>query len=431
MEDYIINTDQFQLTQMEFLLRLLVACGIGFLVGLEREHKALEQNEEAFAGIRTYILLALLGFVGAGLNYLFGPWMLPLIVFSVIALTAISYWVTASKGNIGGTAELTTILVVLLGTLTFHGELLISSMIAVLLVVLLSAKLKLQNVIEKISGEEMYDFLRFVVIALLLFPFLPDETYGPYDVLNPKEIGWVILLTSGLGLVGYIMMRVFGTHKGILLTGIVGGFVSSTAVTWVFSKRSKEHPALSVHCAIAILAASSIMILRVGIWVFVFNPKLMETLLVPIIIMFVAAISVPIILFIRNKQNKQTETEMPPGKPLNLKGALIFGLIYTFILFAVAYANSIYGERGIFIASGIAGLTDVDAITISVSRLAGQSIELLSAQFAIIIATVSNTIVKAGIAMWSGSKEMRKYILLGYGVVFVAALIGVGILSIS
>src|SRR5688572_14064618 len=114
MEDYIINTDQFQLTQLEFLTRLLVACGIGFLVGLEREHKALEQNEEAFAGIRTYIFLALLGFVGAALNFLFGPWMLPLIVFSVIALTAISYWVTASKGNIGGTAELTTILVVLL-----------------------------------------------------------------------------------------------------------------------------------------------------------------------------------------------------------------------------------------------------------------------------------------------------------------------------
>jgi uncharacterized membrane protein (DUF4010 family) len=429
MEEYIINTDTFQLTQLEFLMRLLVAGGIGFLVGLEREHRALEQNEESFAGIRTFIFLALLGFLGAALNYLFGPWMLPLIVFSVIALTAISYWVTASAGNIGGTVELTTIIVVLLGTLVFHGHLLISSMIAVVLVVLLNAKLQLQNVIGQISGEEMYDFIRFVVVALLIFPFLPDETYGPYDVLNPKEIGWVILLTSGLGFVGYVMMRAFGTHKGILLTGIVGGFVSSTAVTWVFSKRSKEHPTLSVHCAIAILAASSIMILRVGIWVFVFNQPLMEQLLVPIIIMFIAAIGVPVFLYLRNGENKKPDTKLPPGKPLNLKGAAIFGLIYTVILFAVAYANSIYGERGIYIASGIAGLTDVDAITISMSRLAGRSVEMLSAQHAIIIAAVSNTIVKAIIAIWSGSIEMRKYILLGYGAVFMAGVIGFLILG--
>lgn len=430
MDQYIINTEQFQLTQLDFLTRLLVAGGIGLLVGLEREHTALAKNEEVFAGIRTYIFLALLGFLGAAANYLVGPWMLPLIVFAVIVLTAISYWVTASAGNIGGTAELTTILVVLLGTLAFHGELLISSMIAVVLVVLLSAKLKLQSVIGKISTEEMYDFIRFIVVALLIFPFLPNETYGPYEVLNPREIGWVILLTSGLGLIGYMMMRVFGSHKGILLTGIVGGLVSSTAVSWVFSKRSKEQPALSVYCAIAILAASSIMIVRVGIWVFVFNPTLMKNLLAPLGIMFIAAIGVPLILYIRNRDDKKSESDMPPGKPLNLKGAAVFGLIYTFILLAVAYASSIYGERGIYIASGIAGLTDVDAITISVSRLAGQAIDIRNAQYAILIATMSNTIVKAVIALWAGSREMRRYILLGYGAVFVAGLVGFLLLQV-
>jgi uncharacterized membrane protein (DUF4010 family) len=303
-------------------------------------------------------------------------------------------------------------------------------MIAVVMVVLLSAKLKLQSVIEQISDEEMYDFIRFIVVALLIFPFLPNETYGPYEVLNPREIGWVILLTSGLGLIGYIMMRIFGSHKGILLTGIVGGLVSSTAVSWVFSKRSKEQPALSVYCAIAILAASSIMIVRVGIWVFIFNREIMQDLLAPLAIMFVAAIGVPIILYLKNRDNKKTDAEMPPGKPLNLKGAAVFGLIYTFILFAVAYASSIYGERGIYIASGIAGLTDVDAITISVSRLAGQTIDIRNAQYAILIATMSNTIVKAVIALWAGSLEMRRYILLGYGAVFVAGLAGFVILSI-
>ena len=430
MDNFLIDTAEFQITQGQFLIRLLVACGIGFLIGLEREHTALTKKEEAFAGIRTFIFLSLIGFVGAAMHYLFGPWIFAGIFLSVILLTSISYWVTSKRGDIGGTAELTILLAVLLGALTFLGYMEISVMITVIMIVLLSSKLKMQEVIGQITHDELYDFIRFVVIALLIFPFLPNTTYGPYDVLNPREIGWVVIVTSGVGLIGYTLMRVLGAHKGILLTGIIGGLVSSTAVTWVFSKKSKESPALSAYCAIAILAASSIMVIRVMIWVFIFNRSLFTELLLPLLIVFLAAIGVTLFIYLRNRDDKKVDTDIPAGKPLNIKGALVFGLLYMIIILAVAYANDVFGEEGIYLASGIAGLSDVDAITISVSKLAMGSISVISAQNAILIATLSNTLVKMGIALWTGSTELRKFILLGYGAIFVAALIGFAILNL-
>ena len=430
MDTYIINTAEFQITQSEFIIRLLVACGIGFLIGLEREHNALLKNEEAFAGIRTFIFISLLGFIGAAMHFLFGPWMLAGVVFSVIVLTSISYWVTSTKGDIGGTAELTTIIAVLLGAFTFLGHQVLSMMITVILVVLLSSKLKLQSVIGQITNEEMYDFIRFVVVALLIFPFLPNETYGPYDVINPREIGWVILLTSGLGFVGYVLMRFMGADKGILLSGIIGGLVSSTAVTWVFSRKSKEAPSLSLNCAIAILAASSIMMIRVLLWVIVFNTELLRSFALPLGIVFLGAIGVTLYFYFLEKKEKKSNTSIPLGKPLNLTGALVFGVIYTVIIFAVAYASDTFGDKGIYITSGIGGLSDIDAITISVSKLSKNGIPILAAQNAILIATIANTLVKAGISIWAGSMEIRKYIYIGYGAIFLAALIAFAVLNI-
>ncbi len=430
MDPFIIDIPELQLTQVEFVISLLEASGIGFLIGLEREHSALAKKEEEFAGIRTFIFLSLMGFLGAALNFLISPWIFVAIAGGIIILTSISYWVLAhGRGAIGGTSELTAIIAVMLGGLTFLGYIEMSLMITVIIVVLLSLKFKLQTVIGQITHDEMYDFIRFVVVALLIFPFLPDTTYGPYDVINPREIGWVILLTSGLGFVGYLLMRVMGAGKGILLSGIVGGLVSSTAVTWVFSRKSKEHPNLSLNCAIAILAASSIMVIRVFIWIIVFNPDLLRTFSLPLGIVFLGAIGVTLYFYFRERKNKQTDAAMSPGKPLKLTGALVFGLIYTAIIFMVAYANNTFGNSGIYITSAIGGLSDIDAITISVTKLSREGISVLTAQNAILLATVANTIVKICIAIWAGSREIRKYIYIGYGVIFLTAVIAFGVLN--
>ncbi|HUR30896.1 MAG TPA: MgtC/SapB family protein [Saprospiraceae bacterium] len=430
MDSYIINTPEFHLTQIEFLIRLLVACGIGFLIGLEREHSALAKKEEEFAGIRTFIFLSLLGFIGGLMHYLLSPWLFIVILASVIILTSMSYWVLAARGDIGGTSEFTTIIVVLLGALTFLGYIEVSLMITVIIVVLLSIKLKLQSVIGQITKEEMYDFIRFVVVALLIFPFLPNQTYGPYNAINPHEIGWVVLLTSGLGFIGYVLMRVLGADKGILFSGIIGGLISSTAVTWVFSRKSKEQPELSLNCATAILAASSIMVIRVLLWIILFNKELLSSFALPLGIVFLGAIGVTLYFYMQEKKSKAPHAEMLPGNPLNLRGALIFGLIYTIIILAVAYASNTFGNSGIYFTSGIGGLSDIDAITISVTKLSKEGISFLTAENAILIATIANTIVKVGIALWAGSKEIRRYIFIGYGVIFLAAVIAFVVLNL-
>lgn len=423
MDSLIIDTPDFKLVQSEFIIRFLVVLGIGFLIGLEREHSALKEKTHSFAGIRTFIFVVLLGFIGAMLAVVFTPWLYIGILISVVLLIAISYRVTASTGDIGSTTEFSVLLAFILGGLSFLGFIEISLMITVVIVVLLSSKLRLQNAIGKISSEELYDFIRFVVLVLLIFPFLPNENLGPFNVLNPREIGWVVILTSGLGFIGYILMKLLGSGKGILLSGIIGGLVSSTAVTWVFAKKSKESVELSLNCAVAILAASSIMILRVLIWTFIFNRELFERLYVAVIFVLLVALAVSITFYFRHKRREDTVTEMVNSKPLDLQGALFFGLVYMVILLVVSYANEYLGEKGMLLSSAIAGLSDIDAITISVSKITGQTLSLELASNAILIATISNTFVKLGIGVWAGSMQLRKRLVVGYGIVFTAVLL--------
>ncbi|HMK05124.1 MAG TPA: MgtC/SapB family protein [Ferruginibacter sp.] len=423
MDELIINTAGFKLSQADFIIRLLVALGMGALIGIERQHTAMKENKESFAGIRTFMFVLLLGFMSAMVFYVLSPWVSFGILAIVAILTGISYWITASKGDIGATTEFTVVIAFLLGTFCFLGFIAISLVITVVVLVLLSAKLKMHAVIGKISGEELYDFIRFVVLALLIFPFLPDSTFGPNNIINPREIGWVIVLTSGLGFIGYILMKFMDSRKGILLSGIIGGLISSTATTWVFAKKSKENEAHSLSCAIAILAASSIMIIRVLVWIFIFNRSLFNQIYLAFIPVFLAAVAVTLYLYFRDKGKEKIESAIRQGKPLDLQGAFVFGIIYVVILLVVNYANETLGEKGMMFSSAIAGLSDIDAITISVSKLAGINLDMLVASKAILIATISNTLVKMGIGMWGGSHALRRYLYLGYGFIFVAALI--------
>jgi uncharacterized membrane protein (DUF4010 family) len=430
MNDYIINAPGFQVTQLDVFIRLLVACGIGLLLGLEREHSAMLKKEHVFAGIRTFVLLALTGFTGAALHFLLSPWVFGAILLAVMALTAISYWITSAKGDIGATSELAGLLAMILGALAFLGYIEISLMITVIILVMLSSKMQLMNVIGRITEEEIYALVRFVVIALLIFPFLPNEDYGPYGVINPREVGLVVILTSGVGFLGYVLMRVLGANKGILLTGIIGGLVSSTMVTWVFSKKSKEQSPLNALYTSAILAACTIMVVRVFLWVFLFNKALLAGLALPLSILFLTAAGATVYFFVRDKKENGHDANLPLGKPLELTNALWFGVLYVGILLVISYANDYLGNEGIYITSGIAGLSDVDAITISVSKMSAISISVSTAQNAILLATLANTVAKFAIALWASSKEMRKHVLLGYGLIFVAALVAFGVLNV-
>lgn len=429
MDEIIIQSLNFQVSQKDFFIRLLVAIGVGFLIGLEREYSAISRKEDRFAGSRTFILVSLLGFVSTLLFYILTPWIFVGSILTLVIIIGISYWITASKGDIGGTTEFSALLAFFLGILTFLGHIELSLIITVIIVALLSIKVTLHTMIGKITQEEMYDFIRFVVTALLIFPFLPDINIGPYNVINPKEIGWVVVLTSGFGFLGYLLMKFMGPGRGILLSGIIGGLVSSTMTTWIFAKKSKESSALSFNCAAAIIAASSVMVVRVIVWVLIFNSSLAPGLLVPVGIILLASVGSTLYFYKKQSKTSSINSEENKGRPLNLQSALVFAMIYTLIIVLVSYTNDYLGEGGIYLSSAIAGLTDIDAITISVSKLSKESLAILYAQNAIIIATICNTLVKIGIALWAGSSELKKYLLVGYGLIFIAGMVGIFVLN--
>lgn len=431
MQDIIfIDTETLHLEQVEFFIRVLVSVGIGFVVGLEREHASLAKKEEIFAGLRTFVLVSLLGFVTSLLSAYYSFWIL-IAGFLAISLTVtVSYWISAQRGQLGGTTEIAILLVYLLGALTLLGQIGITLTITVIMVIFLSLKVKFRTIVGNITQPELYAFIQFVVVTLLIFPFLPSESFGPYDVINPREIGWVIVLTSGAGFVGYILIKFLGTKRGILLTGILGGLVSSTVVTWVFSKRSKTTPEISDSCAVAIMSASTIMILRVVVWILIFNKALLPALGPPLLIILTTALGT--VLFFHRKEISRDESHsrFPLGEPLNLREAIFFGIIYVAILLIVSYANDQFGNRGIFLSSAIAGLTDIDAITISLSKIAGSAKENTAVQIAIIVAILSNTLIKLGISIWAGSHPLKKNMLKGYGLIFIAGILGILLLMI-
>ena len=430
MEDsFIVQIENFQLSELDFLIRMLVTVGVGFVLGLEREFSQSSEKVEVFAGVRTFTLVALLGFLAAFLGIIFNYWIFIAGFLSVVSIVAISYWVSSNEGNIGGTTEFATIFTFLLGGLIFVGNINASLALTVVTVVLLSLKVKLRTIIGQLTQKELYAFVRFVVIALLMLPFLPNIYLGPFNVINPKEIGWVIVLTSGIGFVGYILMKFLGTNRGILLTSILGGLVSSTIVTFTFSKKSKETPELSQNYAVGIFAAATIMVIRMFLWVYIFNVKMLDGLLLPLLIVFFTALGITLFFYKKQSTKPHFKGEMLLGDPLNIKNSLFFGVFYTGILLLVSYASNVYGAKGIYISSAISALTDIDAIAISVSKLGGTSINFLTAQNAILLATLANTVVKIGIAIWMGSKDLKKYVLIGYGFVFIAGIIGFLILN--
>jgi len=429
VDNLIIQIENLKLTEFDFLIRMLVTAGIGFVLGLEREFSQYSEKSETFAGLRTFTLVALLGFLTAYLGITFTYWIFIAGFLGVVSIVAISYWVTASKGDIGSTTEFAIIFTFLLGGLVLVGSINVSLALTVITLVLLSLKLTFRTIIGQLTQKELYAFVRFVAVALLILPFLPNEFYGPYEVINPKEVGWIIVLTSGIGFVGYILMKFLGTDRGILLTSILGGLVSSTLVTFMFSKKSKETPELSQNYAVGIFAASTIMVLRIFLLVFIFNKAMLVELTIPLLIILLTAFGIA--LYFYNKQFKKQHAvdKIVLGDPLNIKNAVFFGIFYMGILLLVSYANNVYGSKGIYVSSAISALTDIDAIAISVSKLGGVTMDLLIAQNAILLATLSNTIVKIGIAVFTGSQQLKKYVLVGYGFIFIAGIVGFLVLN--
>jgi uncharacterized membrane protein (DUF4010 family) len=401
----------------ETLLGFALALAIGGLIGLERERHAYAQKKPTFGGARTFPLVALFGALTGLLGQSLGPWVLVAGLITLAGLVALGYThAQDGKGDdrLGLTSEISAIVVFLiaglpfveLAGLAFAERLLLAGALGTIVMALLALRRPIHEFAERLSYEDMLATVRFALIAVVALPLLPNRAYDPYEVLNPFGIGVVIVLIAGISFVGYFAMRFLGARKGIGATAVAGGLVSSTAVTLTFAGKGREHGALAPAYAFAIGLAAAIMVVRVGVEIFVIRPQLLAGAWPPLAAMLAMSALGCFVLW--RRMGEAPEAEDPAGvrNPFRLSQALKLGLFYAAIRFVAAAAFERFGSSGLLLSAGVAGLTDVDAITISVARMHATGLDTGIAVAAIMIAVVTNTLVKLGIVAVLGGRRL-------------------------
>lgn len=404
-----------------YLVGILISMAIGFILGLEREYDRL-QTEVSIAGLRTFPMVTILGYVVGVLNEVYPPWFLIIAMASFILFISLSQLTPIRlKVSFGLTTNLALIVTFFLGLMVSLGWFRQSVATAVIVVTLLSLKRTFQKIIENITLQELFAFIKFAILALLILPFLPNENFGNEGLLNPFEIGSIVVIVSLLNFMGYFLVKYVGSRKGILLTSILGGLISSTAVTWNYAMKSKENPGLSREYGAGIVIASAVMFPRLILLAAIFNTAIILPLTIPMALLTLICI-VPAIYFMQ-KDSTEAETEIELGNPLNVVNALGFALIYVVILYAVHYGNVYFGESGLYLSSIIAGLADTTAITISMAKFGLEEAYLTTSALVILSATLSNTVVKLGIVLLQAHKLAARLVTSVFGAMLVVGLL--------
>jgi uncharacterized membrane protein (DUF4010 family) len=398
--------------RFEIHIRLGLALGLGLLIGLQREQAAAaEGTPKGPGGSRTYPICALIGALSALLAGRFGGWILGAALVTILVPLALAYAddLRRDRGR-GATSEIAFVATFLIGAFCgtrdliqpLQTHLFLASASGILVAVLLSAKELLHGLAAKISREDVYATLKFVVLAAVILPVLPNRSFGPLSAFNPFNIGLMIALIAGVSFFGYIAMRILGVGRGVGVTGILGGLASSTAVTLSFCARARETPAAAGALAPAVVLACSIMFPRVLVELAVVHWDLMLVLIVPVCIVTALGMAAGAILLLQHRRNPAHAEELRLTNPFKLASAIKFGLIFALVLFAAKAGTHYFGAEGGYVASVLAGTTDVDAVTLSMARLAREGLDPRIAATSILLACATNTLVKAGMTFFLG-----------------------------
>jgi len=411
---------------LDLALRFGAALGLGLLLGLERERK--RDAELLFGGIRTFALIALLGALGAFMERdMAQGWLIIAAFIAMSALVIVSYATTAARGELGITTEVTALLAFIVGALCGWEQVGVASVATVVCLLLLTLKDFLHGLARRVELADVEATLQFAVISVIILPLLPNETFGPppIDVINPYKIWLMVVLIAGLNFLGYLLVKVLGDEHGIVVTGILGGLVSSTAVTLTFSQRSRRESEKATAFVLAIVVAWTIMFLRVVIVVGLVNRDLAGALALALGCMATTGLLVSLVLW-RRSRARETGVVAAGANPFELSEAVKFGLMFGIVTVVAKAAEAYLGATGLYLAGAVAGLTDVDAISLSMANLATSSPQSIKiAAYTIVIAVISNTLVKTGMAAFMGAPALRRTIVLVTVLLFAAAAAGI------
>ncbi|MFT5682934.1 MAG: uncharacterized membrane protein (DUF4010 family) [Myxococcota bacterium] len=401
-----------------FFLRLLTVVLIGALVGVERERGS---NRNRFGGIRTFILIAVIGAISAWMSALLeSPALFVVGALTVGGLILGSYLMASRKSEdfIGLTTEFAAMVVFFLGGAAMLGQEEVAVVLAILTTATLTFKQDLHHMVDTLGRDDIIAGLKLLFSTFIVLPLLPNTPVDPWGALNLYKLWWLVILISTLSLIGYAAIRWLGERRGMLLTGVFGGLVSSTAVTLSFAKQSRLREkegssGSSDSLAAGILVAWGIMFVRVIIEVAVVNPALLRSLLAPMSVLGVLCLILVGWLMRSGPSGAAVDKpDVPLRNPFSLWEATKFGLVFAVVLLIVRLALQYMPSSWMYGVAVLAGSTDVDAITLSVAQESLGALPLEVASQSILLAVLSNTLIKCGMVIGLGSRGLRRRIAL-------------------
>ncbi|MFH4525039.1 DUF4010 domain-containing protein [Vibrio diabolicus] len=386
---------------------LLIALLLGAIVGTQRGWVMRNSVEGSrVAGIRTFSLVGLLGGLVGILANIYTPLLIGFALIALVILTCIAFVIQQKKsGDVSITGVVSIMVVFVLGNLAVSGEAVLAAAAAVITAVVLDNKRELHQALQKLQEYELDAALRLLLISIVMLPLLPNQSYGPWNALNPYEIWWMVVLIASISFVGYFAIKSGGAKRGILFTSVFAGLSSSTALTLQFSHLSREQASISPLLASGILLSCGTMFPRLLIVLSVINPQLVK-LLWPIVMAMMVALYIPAWWIWRKSEVEQIEQSNKQTNPLALQSALFFGLVLAVIMLLAHALSDWFGNAGVLILSALSGITDVDAISLTLGRQSTKTLSVTTAALGILIAASVNTIVKMGMVIAIGDKKL-------------------------
>ncbi len=395
----------------------IMSAVFGGLIGVEREYKKQRDGTPAFGGLRTFILISLLGTLSADIASRGYSFLIPV---SFIVVASFVLWAQKHEQESGLTSEFAALLTFLVGILSFFKEFQLAAVVSIGVFSVLTFKKKMHDFVKHITLEDFVALLKFAVVSILIFPLLPDKLFFG---VNLKDVWAMVVVISSIDFIGYVLIKVVGSKKGAVITGLIGGLVSSTAVTVTLSRYARNLPALTREYVAGIVGASTIMFLRVLILVFIVSPMLFKYFLFPCLM----ATLLGLIFVYRNAEfNVKHGEKIEVNNPYELSNALKFGLFFGVILFITKLAIKYAGSWGIFAIAAVSGLSDVDAITLSLAKFSvSNEIAVSVAVIGIFLAVTVNTTFKWFLTLFAGGKAVFKEATKGFVLLITGELIGI------
>jgi uncharacterized membrane protein (DUF4010 family) len=413
-------------SQGQVEIGIFIAALGGLAVGLEREWSGHASGPGArFAGVRTFTLLGILSGL-AGWLWIKESQALAVVLMSGAVALVVAAYVAASRREADATTEVASMVVLASGLAAGIGYWALAGGSIAVTTLLLVEKSRLHDIARRVDDKSLRAAVRFGVMAIVILPLLPEGPFGPGAGLRPRTLWLAVLIFSGLSFTGYLARKAFRDRAGFPVAGILGGMMSSTAVAFTFSRLSRSQPKQSGSLAIGVVGASTVLFLRVLAAALTLNPPLARTAAPYFALPFLAGAATTALGWYRNSDSVEPETEI--ANPLQFWSSVQMAALFQVVLYVVHWLGQTFGNQGLFVSGAILGVTDVDALTISMAQGVHGEEWTVAAQ-ALSIGILSNTLLKLTVAIFLGSGRFRLFAAGGLAAIGAALVLSIVVLS--